>query len=61
MPRYSYRCRQGHLFEQQRSILERDVEAPCPECAEVAHRVPGAPGIAFRGPGFYATDYKGKR
>lgn len=60
MPTYEYRCRAcGHRFERFQKITAKPVKE-CPECGEKeAERLisPGA-GIVFKGPGFYATDYR---
>lgn len=60
MPTYEYRCRAcGHRFERFQKMTAKPVKE-CPECgAKEAERLisPGA-GIVFKGPGFYATDYR---
>jgi len=38
MPRYDYRCENGHIIELRRGTGVESV--PCPECGEVAERVP---------------------
>jgi putative FmdB family regulatory protein len=58
MPRYDFRCADGHTFERARSIAERDEPQTCPTCEQPAVRLVGAPGIQFKGSGFYETDYK---
>jgi putative FmdB family regulatory protein len=35
----------------------RSPNPPCRECGSVTERKPSAPNPAFKGPGFYATDY----
>jgi len=59
MPTYEYECLKcGHRFE----IFQKISDAPlktCPECHKAVRRLIGAgSGIIFRGPGFYATDYR---
>lgn len=60
MPTYEYVCEAcGHRFERLQKISDRPVRT-CPECRRRrAKRLisPGG-GLVFRGPGFYATDYR---
>jgi len=59
MPTYEYECKKcGHTFE-----LFQSITAPprkrCPKCrGKVARLISGGSGIIFKGPGFYATDYR---
>jgi putative FmdB family regulatory protein len=58
MPTYEFRCPQGHEFEKfYRSIGTAEAAAVCPECGQPAERVMSATGFAFKGSGFYLTDY----
>jgi len=60
MPTYDYECRScGHKYELFQSI-KAEPEKKCPSCGKnTAKRLIGAGGtIIFRGPGFYATDYR---
>jgi putative FmdB family regulatory protein len=58
MPTYEFRCPQGHEFEKfYRSIGGAEAQAACPQCAEQAERIMSAAGFAFKGSGFYLTDY----
>jgi putative FmdB family regulatory protein len=58
MPTYEFRCPRGHEFEKlYRTISGAEVQARCPECGEPAERVMSATGFAFKGSGFYLTDY----
>ncbi len=58
MPTYEFRCPQGHDFEKfYRSIGVAESKAICPQCAQLAERVMSASGFAFKGSGFYLTDY----
>ncbi len=58
MPTYEFRCPQGHEFEKfYRSIGSSEAQAVCPQCGEPAERMMSAAGFAFKGSGFYLTDY----
>jgi putative FmdB family regulatory protein len=58
MPTYEFRCPQGHEFEKfYRSISGAEARAVCPECGQPAERMMSAAGFAFKGSGFYLTDY----
>jgi len=58
MPTYEFRCPDGHEFEKfYRSISGAESEAVCPICGKVAERFMSAAGFAFKGSGFYLTDY----
>lgn len=60
MPTYEYLCEAcGARFEKFQKISEKPSKK-CPECGQrKARRLisPGA-GLLFKGPGFYATDYR---
>jgi len=58
MPTYEFRCPRGHEFEKfYRTISGAEAQAACPTCGEVADRIMSAAGFAFKGSGFYLTDY----
>jgi putative FmdB family regulatory protein len=58
MPTYEFRCPEGHEFEKfYRSISGSESEAACPVCGLRAERMMSAAGFAFKGSGFYLTDY----
>ena len=58
MPTYEFRCPEGHEFEKfYRSIGGAESTAACPICGEGAERMMSAAGFAFKGSGFYLTDY----
>jgi putative FmdB family regulatory protein len=58
MPTYEFRCPQGHEFEKfYRTIGGAEAQAACPQCGLPAERVMSAAGFAFKGSGFYLTDY----
>ncbi len=59
MPTYEYECREcNHAFERFQGINEGPI-AECPECAgKVRRLISSGGGLVFKGPGFYATDYR---
>ncbi|MDD4938604.1 MAG: zinc ribbon domain-containing protein [Candidatus Omnitrophica bacterium] len=61
MPTYDYECTKcKHKFEVFQKITA-DALTKCPECGSKLKRLIGSgAGIIFKGPGFYATDYKKK-
>jgi putative FmdB family regulatory protein len=57
MPTYEYTCRDcGHTFDIIQKMIE-DTLTICPRCGGRLRKVFGAPAIAFKGSGFYATDH----
>jgi putative FmdB family regulatory protein len=62
MPTYEYECRDcGHAFERFQGINE-DPIGECPECeGKVRRLISSGGGLVFKGPGFYATDYRSGR
>lgn len=58
MPTYLYECEKCGRFEEFQSITEDSLEN-CPECGESVKKIIGAPGIIFKGSGFYSTDNDG--
>ena len=58
MPTYEFRCPEGHEFEKfYRSIGNAASVVACPTCGLIAERMMSAAGFAFKGSGFYLTDY----
>jgi len=58
MPTYEFRCPQGHEFEKfYRNISGGEAQSACPQCGELSERMMSATGFAFKGSGFYLTDY----
>jgi putative FmdB family regulatory protein len=58
MPTYEFRCPQGHEFEKfYRTISGAEAQAACPTCGKISERMMSATGFAFKGSGFYLTDY----
>ena len=60
MPTYEYRCRAcGHEFEKFQQMSDEPIRVcPACECDQVERLISVGGGILFRGPGFYATDYR---
>ncbi len=60
MPTYEYVCEAcGHEFERFQQMREDPVRK-CPKCGrlEVRRKISVGGGVLFKGPGFYATDYR---
>lgn len=59
MPTYDYQCQScGHEFELFQNITDDPIRK-CPECGKAVKRLIGAgAAVIFKGPGFYATDYR---
>jgi len=59
MPTYEYKCLScKHQFEILQSIKDKP-KTKCPECGKKLKKIiSSAAGFVFKGPGFYATDYK---
>jgi len=62
MPTYEYECQVCQLrFEKFQNITAAPLDT-CPECGGKVKRLIGTGGaVIFKGPGFYATDYKNAR
>lgn len=60
MPLYPYRCTQcGHKFEKIQSFSAAP-ETECPKCKGLLERPLTAPGLQFKGAGWYVNDYAPK-
>lgn len=58
MPIYEYKCENGHVFD----VIQRISEDPlsvCTVCNAPVKKVLHPVNIAFKGSGFYSTDYSG--
>ena len=60
MPLYAYRCTAcGHKFEKIQKFSAKQ-EKVCPKCGGVLERPLTAPGLNFKGAGWYVNDYASK-
>jgi putative FmdB family regulatory protein len=60
LPLYPYRCTKcGYQFEKIQSFNSQP-ETECPECGGILERPLTAPGLQFKGAGWYVTDYASK-
>jgi putative FmdB family regulatory protein len=60
LPLYAYRCTQcGHRFEKIQNF-SAEPELECPECHGALERPLTAPGLRFKGAGWYVNDYAAK-
>jgi len=57
MPTYLYECKNCGRFEEFQKITDEPIKE-CPQCGAKVKKIIGAPGIIFKGSGFYVTDYK---
>src|SRR5712664_2428232 len=59
MPTYEYKCPAGHVFEKFYPTMNSSRRVKCPTHGKMAERqISGGTGLAFKGSGFYITDYK---
>ncbi|HYB72632.1 MAG TPA: FmdB family zinc ribbon protein [Candidatus Sulfotelmatobacter sp.] len=57
MPIYEYRCTAcQHTFEVMQKFSDRPVKK-CPQCKGKVEKLLSAPGLLFKGSGWYVTDY----
>jgi putative FmdB family regulatory protein len=60
LPLYEYRCTQcGHRFDKIQKFKDQP-ETACPKCGGVLERPLTAPGLHFKGAGWYVNDYAAK-
>jgi putative FmdB family regulatory protein len=61
MPIYEYRCKKcGSHFEKRQSISEEPLKV-CEHCEGELEKQWSLSGFAFKGEGWYVTDYAGKK
>jgi putative FmdB family regulatory protein len=58
MPIYEYKCENGHVFDVMQKLSD-DPLTTCLECGAPVRKIMQPVSIAFKGSGFYSTDYKG--
>jgi putative FmdB family regulatory protein len=60
LPLYAYRCTQcGNRYEKIQSFSS-EVDTVCPKCGGKVERPLTAPGLSFKGAGWYVNDYAPK-
>src|SRR5207248_3246551 len=59
MPVYEYGCEAGHRFEVKQKFSDAPVTS-CQICSLPVTKLISAPGISFKGSGWYVTDYSNK-
>ncbi len=60
MPLYPYRCTEcGYRFEKIQKV-HAEPEKKCPKCGGALERQLTAPGLQFKGAGWYVNDYAAK-
>lgn len=59
MPVYEYGCEAGHHFEVKQKMSD-DPVTTCQVCNLPVSKLISAPGISFKGSGWYVTDYSNK-
>jgi putative FmdB family regulatory protein len=59
MPVYEYGCAAGHRFEVKQTMSDAPITT-CPVCNLPVSKLISAPAIAFKGSGWYITDYSNK-
>lgn len=60
MPIYEYECQRcRHRFELIQKVSDTPVDS-CPKCQGEVQKLLSAPGLQFKGSGWYITDYSRK-
>ena len=58
MPMYSYHCiKCNEVYENMRSIAQRDVKLQCPACNELCERILDLSSFQLKGDGWYKDGY----
>ena len=58
MPLYSYHCTKcNEVYENMRSIAQRDVKLQCPACNELCERILDLSSFQLKGDGWYKDGY----
>lgn len=62
MPLYSYHCiKCDEVYENMRSIAQRDIKLVCPECDERCKRILDLSSFQLKGGGWYKDGYSKKK
>ena len=56
MPIYEYKCYKCNVVETEMHGMNESPKVICPKCKKGMERKISAPGIHFKGTGFYTTD-----
>ena len=57
MPTYDYECKACHHRWELFQSIKADAEKKCPKCGGKLERTLTAPGLNFKGAGWYVNDY----
>jgi putative FmdB family regulatory protein len=58
MPMYSYHCTKcNEVYENMRSIAQRDVKLQCPACNDLCERILDLSSFQLKGDGWYKDGY----
>jgi len=58
MPMYSYHCTKcDEVYENMRSIAQRDVKLQCPVCNDLCERILDLSSFQLKGDGWYKDGY----
>ena len=58
MPMYSYHCiKCNEVYENMRSIAQRDVKLQCPACNDLCERILDLSSFQLKGDGWYKDGY----
>jgi putative FmdB family regulatory protein len=60
MPIYEYRCDTCEAVIEKRQKFSEALLTECETCGGVLQKLISAPGLQFKGTGWYVTDYAGK-
>ena len=62
MPMYSYHCTKcNEVYENMRSIAQRDVKLQCPTCNELCERILDLSSFQLKGDGWYKDGYSSQK
>ena len=62
MPMYSYHCNEcDEVYENMRSVAQRDVKLQCPACNELCERILDLSTFQLKGGGWFKDGYGSKK